>query len=139
MIAESQKTKINEVAKMADFLDRMGTLDIVETSVFWEQNFYSNVLGQILKNKLEPDWDYVEQLYGENESNKQKLTDGQSTVIIPLKKDNAWQPFELEEKIFTEIQKESLLNTDYLQTLIPNPLNGRVLVTTSPYDEDLIM
>lgn len=34
MIAESQKTKISEVAKMADFLDRMGTLDIVETTVF---------------------------------------------------------------------------------------------------------
>jgi len=83
--------------------------------------------------------DCVEQLYGENESNKQKSTDGQSTTIIPLKRDDAWHPFEIEEKIFLEIQKESLLNTEYLETLIPNPLNGKVLVTTSPYDEDLIL
>jgi len=126
VIDDVQKNKINDVTKMAEFLDRMGTLDIVETS--------------ILKNKLEPDWDYVEQLYGDNEASKPKTTDGQqAVVIIPLKKDDSWNQFEIEEKTFTEIQKESLLNRDYLETLIPNPLNGRVLVTTSPYDEDLIL
>ena len=35
VIDEAQKNKINDVAKMAEFLDRMGTLDIVETSVFY--------------------------------------------------------------------------------------------------------
>lgn len=30
------------------------------------------------------------------------------------------------------------MNTEYLETLIQNPLTGRVPVVTSPYDEDLI-
>ena len=41
-----------------------------------------------MKNKLEPDWDFVEQVYGDNEASKQKSTDGQAVAIIPLKKDD---------------------------------------------------
>jgi len=38
---------------------------------------------------LEPDWDYVGQLYGdENKASRQNATDGQVVTIIPLKKDD---------------------------------------------------
>ena len=75
MLIEYTNTSIQEVSQMAEFLDRMGTLDIVETT--------------ILKNKLEPDWDYVGQLYGEeNKQSRQNATDGQVVSIIPLKRDD---------------------------------------------------
>jgi len=34
MLVEYENTGIQEVSQMAEFLDRMGTLDIVETTVF---------------------------------------------------------------------------------------------------------
>ena len=41
-----------------------------------------------MKRKIEPDWDFIGELYNEEPSKQQRPTDGQGQTIIPIKKDD---------------------------------------------------